>query len=82
MIQDINKPIRDFCYDMVQELETHDMEKEFKFYDMTMEQCRKMLEREFLKRIQIINQTEDKNEIKKQVTHLANYCYFVWSRSK
>jgi len=81
MIQDVSNPVRKFAFEMVEQLEKHDEEKTLKFYDFTLEQCIKLLETQFLNRIKIINETSDKNEIRKQVTHLANYCYFVWSRT-
>ena len=80
MYQDHNNPVRKFAYEMMQQLEQHDEEKTIKFYDLTLDQLKKLLETQFLKRMPIIMNSNDKLEINKQVVHLANYLYFVWSK--
>lgn len=82
MIEDPNNPTRKFAYEMAQELEKHDEEKTIKFFDLDIEQLKKLLESQFLKRMNSIMATNDSEEIKKQVTHLSNYCYFVWCKCK
>lgn len=82
MYQDHNNPVRKFAYEMMQELEQHDSQNEIKFYDLNCEQTKKLLETQFLKRMPIIMNSNDPIEIDKQVTHLANFCYFVWTRCR
>jgi hypothetical protein len=74
--------IRDFSFEMEQELVNHEAQNDIKYYDLTVDQLKKLLEQQFLKRVPILMASNDETEIKKQVTHLANYCYFVRSAIK
>lgn len=80
MYQDHNNPVRKFAYEMMQELEQHDEQNQIKFFDLSLDQLKKLLESQFLKRMPMIMESNDKDQINKQVVHLANFLYFVWSK--
>jgi hypothetical protein len=87
MIDDRKYPIVMFGNEMFKELEKHDLEKNLKFYSMSVERLYQLLHDQAESRIMRLGQTlfrEDLPliEIERQCVHLANYCYFLWSQSK
>ena len=87
MIDDRKYPIVMFGNEMFKELEKHDLEKNLKFYSMSVDRLYHLLHDQANSRLQKVSQTifrEDLPliEIERQSIHLANYCYFLWSQAR
>jgi len=87
MIDDHKFPIVMFGNEMFKELEKHDLEKDLKFYSMSVEKLFELLHDQSGRRLENIRNTlfrEDLPllEIEKNCIHLANYCYFLWSQAQ
>lgn len=87
MIDDRKYPIVMFGNEMFKELEKHDIEKNLKFYNMSVEKLFKLLYEQSNNRLNTIEKTIFREatplaDIERNCVHMANYFYFLWSQAK
>jgi len=87
MIDDRKYPIVMFGNEMFKELEKHNIEKNLKFYNMSVEKLFKLLYEQSNNRLNNIEKTifrEDTPlaDIERNCVHMGNYFYFLWSQAK
>ena len=84
IVDDPNFPLQKFAEKMLEELRYHNDEKTVKFSQMGIDEVTDLLYQEAQKRLPFILKAVDEmneDQLIKETTHLANYCYFVAAKA-